>query len=148
MNLSTTAKAPDALSPTFAANVGPDEKQVFSGPLQVDVVSSSSSDEPQSFEIVINFQVPFLYNPAKGNLLVDIRNAQGGTQNPPLDQEIDASTAAHDAVSRAFNYGDANARIVGKIGGTDEVDTLGLVTQFGTTTHPATTSSLSPHPSR
>lgn len=137
VNLSTTTKTPDALSNSFADNVGSDNLQVFSGPLEVVANNSQSSARPNSFDIVIKLTTPFLYDPSKGNLLLDIRNTQGGTQTPPLDQEIDATSAESDSVSRVYNYGDSAASSAGSTGGRRENDTVGLVTRFGTTTNPA-----------
>jgi hypothetical protein len=146
VNLSTTSRTPDNLSSVFSENVGTDDTQVFSGPLQVSSTGLHSPDGPENFEIVITFSQPFLYDPSKGNLLLDIRNAQGGTETPPLDQELDASSAAGDGVSRVYNYGDAAAPAAGKTGGADENDSLGLVTQFGTSANPAPSPTPSPTP--
>ncbi len=146
VSLSTTAKAPDGLSSIFADNAGADNTQVFSGPLTVAVNNSSTPGAVNSFDIVITFTTPFLYDPSRGNLLVDIRNLQGGTEVPPLDQEIDATNALGDSVSRVYNYGDANATAAGQTGSTPEKDTVGLVTQFGTTAVPAPSPSPTPVP--
>ncbi len=127
VNLSTTSKMPDALSSTFAQNVGTDDTQVFSGPVPTNVTFSG---DPTNFEIVINFLAPFYYDPAKGNLLLDIRNLQGGTEVPPNDQEMDASIANGDSISRVYNYGNATAAAAGQSGNVDEKDTYGLVTKF------------------
>ncbi len=139
VNLSTTNRSPDNLNTTFAANVGADDAQVFSGPLSIVVTDSGPQDGPTNFDVVINFSTPFHYDPSQGNLLVDIRNLQGGTQTPPLDQQLDATSTTGDAVSRVFNYGDANATSAGQTGGVDELDTIGLVAQFGTNTSPGVT---------
>ena len=146
VRLSTTQKNPDGLSSTFADNVGPDDAQVFSGPLAVSVNNSSSASAVNTFDIVIQFTTPFLYNPANGNLLVEIRNLQGGFEAPPLDQEMDATGASGDSVSRVFNYGDANAAATGQSGSTAENDTVGLVTEFGTAANGAPSPSPTPVP--
>lgn len=127
VNLSTTNKTPDGLSSTFASNVGPDDTQVFSGAFQAAVTLNG---DPANFEIVINFTTPFFYDPAKGNLLLDVRNLQGSTEVPPNDQEIDGSSASDDSTSRVYNYGNVSATIAGQTGGIDEKDSYGLVTRF------------------
>jgi hypothetical protein len=127
VNLSTTGKTPDGLSSTFADNVGANDTQVFSGPLQTTVTFSG---DPSNFEVVVNFTTPFFYDPGKGNLLVDIRNSQGGLEIPPNDQELDGTSAAGDSVSRVYNIGDATAATAGQIGGVDEKDSYGLITRF------------------
>jgi acid phosphatase len=146
VRLSTTSKNPDALSSTFAGNIGADDTQVFSGPLTVAINNSASPSAVNTFDIVITFTTPFHYNPATGNLLVDIQNIQGGTEVPPLDQEIDATNAWGDPVSRVYNYGDASAVAAGQTGTTAENDTVGLVTQFGTTTNAVPSPSPTPKP--
>jgi hypothetical protein len=127
VNLSTTSKTPDGLSSTFANNVGADDTQVFSGPFQSAVTFTG---DPTNFEVVINFTTPFYYDPAKGNLLLDVHNTQGGTEVPPLDQELDGTSATGDSVSRVYNYGDVNAAAAGQTGSVDEKDSYGLITRF------------------
>jgi phosphatidylinositol-3-phosphatase len=127
VNLSTTQKSPDGLSSTFADNVGTDDTQVFSGPFQTAVTFTGG---PTNFEVVINFTTPFYYDPGKGNLLLDVRNLQGGAEVPPNDQELDGTNASGDSVSRVYNFGDATATAAGQTGGVDEKDSYGLITQF------------------
>jgi Dockerin type I domain len=127
VNLSTTSKAPDGLSSTFAGNVGADDTQVFSGPFQTAITFNG---DPGNFEVVVNFTTPFFYNPSKGNLLLDIRNTQGGVEVPPNDQELDGTSATGDSVSRVYNYGDVTAATAGQTGGADEKDTYGLIAKF------------------
>jgi phosphatidylinositol-3-phosphatase len=129
VNLSTTSKTPDGLSSTFAENVGSDDTQVFSGPFQTAVTFTG---DPTNFEVVINFTTPFYYDPTKGNLLLDVRNLQGGTEVPPNDQELDGTTASGDSVSRVYNFGDATTTAAGQTGGVDEKDSYGLITRFNT----------------
>ena len=131
VNLSTTSKAPDGLSSTFAENIGADDTQVFSGVLQTSVTFNG---DPTNFEIVINFTAPFYYDPANGNLLLEVRNLQGGTQVPPNDQEMDGSIASDDSISRVYNYGDASAATAGQSGNVEEKDTFGVVTKFNVVT--------------
>jgi acid phosphatase len=146
VRLSTTQKNPDGLSSTFADNAGVDDTQVFSGPLAVSVNNSASPTAVNTFDIVITFTTPFHYNPASGNLLIDIRNMEGGTEVPPLDQEMDATGATGDSVSRVYNYGDVNAAAAGESGTIAENDTVGLVTEFGTLTNAAPPPSPTPPP--
>ena len=60
------------MSSTFADNVGPDNTHVYSGPVsfsgQACAVNGTASC---SFDYVVNFSTPFLYNPASGRLLMD-----------------------------------------------------------------------------
>jgi hypothetical protein len=123
--LSTTALAPDALSATFANNIGADNKQVFSGSLTLSSTNGPGPGNTHVFDIVIHFDTPFLYDPAQGNLLLDVRNNSGADAFVGSDF-FDAVTAAGDPVSRVFGpEGDPNATV-------GALDTLGLIVQFGT----------------
>ena len=78
-NLSTTTQNPVALSPTLAENVGPDDKMVFQGPLSISSQFVGPAGGPKAFDIIVPLSQPFLYDPARGNLVVDIRNFSGST---------------------------------------------------------------------
>ena len=131
INLSTTSKAPDALSSTFATNVGADDTVVFpAASVQFSTSVASPADGPQAFDLVITFPTPFHYDPSKGNLLVDIRNASGATHDPPNDQEIDAVSTGGDSISRVYNLGDVNAATAGTTGSGFQMDTFGAVIHF------------------
>ena len=117
INLSTTAKAADQLSPRFSENIGADETIVYSlGPL---ALSSSDTDlgNAYAFDIVITLTQPFTYDPANGNLLLDVQNFSGSYATP-----LDAQKSPTDGVSRVYAT-DVNAA-------TGTADTLGLTTQF------------------
>lgn len=77
INLSTTTRNPESLSSTFANNVGPDNTVVFNGPLTLSSAFTGPAGGPKDFDIVIPLTTPFLYNPAAGNLLVEVRNSSG-----------------------------------------------------------------------
>jgi hypothetical protein len=82
INMSTTTAAPRELSQRFADNVGSDDFEVFSGRLKLETHASPTA--PFLPEIEIHFESPFLYDPAAGNLLLDIRRlspARLGSQN-------------------------------------------------------------------
>src|SRR5258706_965280 len=113
INLSTTAKAPDGLASTFASNVGADDTIVFVGSLSL---SSTATGRPAGFDILIPLATPFFYDPAAGNLLLDVLNRDGGTSSP-----LDAVLASGDSVSRQYNP------ITFTTGSTDSA---GLVTKF------------------
>ena len=65
LGLSTTAVGPNNISTNFAANRGADFAQVFSGPLTATITRSDQ------FDLIIDI-TPFTYNPANGNLLLDV----------------------------------------------------------------------------
>lgn len=64
LHLSTTTAAVGALSPNEASNIGSNNTTVFSGPLPPLDTSGRS--------FTINFSAPFEYDPADGNLLLDV----------------------------------------------------------------------------
>jgi hypothetical protein len=118
IDLSTTAAAVDGLSSTFAANVGSNDTVVFSGPLTLSSSDTGPAGGPKTFDIVIVLQTPFLYDPALGNLLLDVRNFGGG-----FTTSFDAQSTIGDSVSRVFS-------LTGASSPTGNTDTLGLITSF------------------
>jgi hypothetical protein len=98
INLSTTAKGPDTLSTTFASNVGLDDTTVFSGALVLSSGYTGPAGGPKDFDIVITLAIPFRYDPASGNLLLDVRNFSGG-----YTTQFDANSASGGPVGRAFS---------------------------------------------
>jgi hypothetical protein len=121
VDLSTTTFPVDGLSSSFAQNVGGDNTTVFSGPLSLS--SAFTGAGPKDFDIVINLTTPFFYQPALGNLLLDVRNFSLGRTTI-----FDAHTEVGDAVSRVQTR-DVDALFGG-------ADTLGLVTRFRTSSAP------------
>jgi hypothetical protein len=115
VTLSTTPKAPDALSVVFADNFGSDATVVYSGPI---AFTSTTTTFPRAFDVVIVLQTPFSYNAVVGNLLMEIRvfSASGA-------QSLDAAFAT-DGVSRSYLLTSATGPAA------SGADTLGLVTQF------------------
>jgi hypothetical protein len=95
VNLSTTSKGPDGLSATFADNIGADDVVVFSG---IWTLSSNHTGDPKDFDVVLNLQTPFLYDPSVGNLLLDMRTLE----SPSTDFALDGLNIIGDSVSRVI----------------------------------------------
>ncbi len=118
----TTAAPVDGLSATFASNCTASDTIVYGGltgaPLTLSSSFTGPAGGPKAFDIVILLTTPFLYNPASGNLLLDVRNFGGGTTT-----QFDAQFTGGDSVSRVFNLTGATAT-------TGSPDTTGLVTRF------------------
>jgi hypothetical protein len=93
-NLSTTTRAAESLSPAFAANVGANDTVVFSGPLTISSQFIGPPNGPKNFDIIVPLTTPFAYNPAAGNLLVDIRNSSGSTTASRLSGQNSTSDGA------------------------------------------------------
>jgi hypothetical protein len=128
VNLSTTSRSVDGLSTIFRENVGANDTVIVPrGPFTIGV------SDVVSFSAIIFLPEPFYYDPAQGNLLLDIRNFGGGRTSwgvPPFMglAYVDASNVTEDSVSSVF------ANSVGADSGT--TSTLGLVTQFQITPVP------------
>ena len=118
ITLSSSTVAPDGLSATFAANVGPDVATVFSGNLTLS--SASSSAVPRPFNLVVPLTAPFAFDGSSGaNLLLDVTIP---TCTNTTQFDLESST---DSVSRAFSsFSGAGSPTA------DVRDSLGLVTQF------------------
>ena len=128
IQLSTTSKPADGLSLTFNDNVGSDVTTVFSGGLSLSSAGTGPLGGPKDFDIVITFATPFSYNPAAGNLLLDVRNFGGfaGSIRP-----FDAQNTFGDSTSRLQS---ACNVLTGACNGVNDAtggpSTTGFVTRF------------------
>ena len=121
---STTATAPDALSNTFAINVGANDTVVRSGALTISSAFTGPVGGPKDFDIIIPLTTSFTYNPAAGNLLLDVRNFGAG-----LTTVFDIVNTPSDSVSRVFT--NATGNVNSTTGdATTSPDSGGLVAQF------------------
>jgi hypothetical protein len=116
IRLATTTTPPDGLSSVFANNVGADDAIVFAGALTLSSSFAGPVGGPKAFDVVIPLQTPFVYNPARGNLLLDMRVFSGVTTSA-----LDAHESV-DATSRVYIPDSDSA--------TGDLDTIGLVTRF------------------
>ena len=98
--LSTTDRPVDGLGTTFADNVGADEAVVHGGELPIFSMVDTTGGRPRELNIAINLQTPFLYDPARGNLLLDITNPSLVATSP-----LDAQEVGGDGTSRVYAYG-------------------------------------------
>lgn len=118
VRLSTIGNGLDSLSPVFANNPGANETVVL-GPANqiVSGVFVPRVNAAQEWSVIINFATPFLYRPADGNLLLDIRMTGG----VGLGAQLDAWNRAGDSVSSVSGfYGDTSGAL----------STIGLATRF------------------
>src|SRR5205823_6352706 len=69
-NLSPSGITPSTLSSATPANRGSDFLVVASGPITV--TTTPGQGLPRDFDFIIPLAVPFIYDPAAGNLLLDI----------------------------------------------------------------------------
>jgi hypothetical protein len=130
IDLSTISVGPDALSATFASNVGANDTIVYGGATGASLSLSSSftgpAGGPKDFDIIINLTTPFFYNPAAGNLLLDVRHFSGA-----FTTFFDAQSTIGDSVSRVFSNPFESVNVA-----VGETDSIGLITKFTTTAAP------------
>jgi hypothetical protein len=118
INLSTTQRTPDGLSSVFSENTGVDESVVFGPRPLTALVPYIEDGRPQPFAFFDIGIEPYFYDPAGGNLLMDIRfSSSFGGFNAP----IDTSNVTGDSISSVWGAFDATS-------GT--LTTEGLVTRF------------------
>jgi hypothetical protein len=120
--LSTTTNGPDALSATFADNLGPDILVVYSGSLTLSSLATPGPGDTRVFDISIELQTPFAYNPASGHLLLDVLNAS--PENNSINVFFDAEATTGDSISRLNGTEGQPGATTGSL------NTAGLVTQF------------------
>lgn len=116
--LSVSDATPDDMSLHFSDNLGTNTAIVYDGRLFLSSALTSSNSGPKDFDISIDLQEPFYYDPSQGSLVLDIQNYSSDTRFPSFDAEL----ATDDTVSRAFATSVVAPRGVR--------DSLGLVTQF------------------
>ena len=119
VSLSTTHAVPDGLSMTFANNLGANNTLVYSGPV---AFVTSGSPNPNPFSNIVVFTTPFLYNPAAGNLLLDISVPAGFSIFPVT---VDMVNIFGDSVSSLFSANGSPTTGVPPFGAS-----FGVVTQF------------------
>ena len=117
INLSTTLKSPDSLSPVFSQNVGSDDMIVF-GPSGNSFQASVSGED-----LEIDLGRSFKYNPAVGNLLIDIRIYDGSGSIDTPGPALKAFDSPNDEISRVWST-NVNASVA------DGMDTVGLTTSI------------------
>jgi len=129
IEFSTTSAGPGTLSSIFALNIGADHQVVYSGAFSI---SSSSPlvGLTRPFDITINLSTPFEYDPAAGNLLMDVRR-WSPTPDTAIVHSLDAQSSLADSTSRV--YTDLSLGVDSPTGFTDSI---GLVTKFTATAVP------------
>jgi hypothetical protein len=142
--LSTTSATVDGLSEIFADNIGADETVVFSGALLLSSAFTGSATGPKDFDISINLQTPFLYDPSLGNLLLDVKNFSNNSEIPVFD----AQNVLGDSVSRRWIDNVNSPTALPGNNPNDFSNSIGLVTRFTSFTptsvpEPSTTLGLS-----
>ena len=105
---STTTRSVAGLSMTFADNLGADNTLVFNGTLNWTTGNLPGPGNTRQFDMVFPCTTPFLYDPAAGNLLLDMQLSGNGqsitldtVEGNPTAREI-ANTTSSNAVTADF----------------------------------------------
>lgn len=125
--LSTTPVHHGGLNAAFSNNTGPDATTVVSGPVTLFSTFTGPDTGPKDFDIVIPLSHPFTYDPARGNLLVDIQNFSGDPTSP-----VDAEYSTNGAASRVVSSSPISASGVAD----DDADVLQIVYSQAIITNP------------
>jgi PKD repeat protein len=98
-----------AASSTFAANLGPYVTTVHQGTVTVQPGSSSVAG-PQPWHIDIALATPFVYDPAAGDLVLDIQlDGSGWSGTAPLADHVSSTAAPAPLSTRVFSTAGATA---------------------------------------
>ncbi|MFN6468104.1 MAG: PEP-CTERM sorting domain-containing protein [Nostoc sp. SerVER01] len=111
INFSTTTKAVNALSSTFADNIGANNQSFFVGSLSGAITNGK-------FSITGN---NFLYDPSQGNLLLDI-SKDAGSFDFSVFLDSQNGSAPSGTISRVYSFDNSPSGITN--------DNYGLVTEF------------------
>ncbi len=76
---STTSRTVAGISTTFAENIGPSNTLVFDGTVNVTTENLPGPGDTRQFDYVFPFTTPFLYDPADGNLVLDLQIESSGS---------------------------------------------------------------------
>src|SRR6185369_6726468 len=76
---STTSRSVAELSTTFAENVGTNNTLVFDGTVNLTTGNLPGPGNTRKFDYVFPFTTPFLYDPAAGNLVLDLQIQANGS---------------------------------------------------------------------
>ena len=115
---STTRRSVDELSTTFAENLGTNNTLVFDGTVNVTTGNLPGPGNTRQFDYVVPFTTPFLYDPAAGNLVLDLQIVGNGSA-----LTFDTVLSVDPAIGRIFSFSSSTATT-----GTIWADNL--VTQF------------------
>jgi len=92
---STTSRSVAGLSTTFAENLGTNNTLVFDGTVNVTTRNLPGPGNTRQFDMVFPLTTPFLYDPAAGNLVLDLQFEASG---PPLTFDTVSRDPAIDRV--------------------------------------------------
>jgi hypothetical protein len=134
IRLATTAYDPESLNSIAALNPTGQSQVVWPrGSLTLSSGYLGPLRGPKEFDVVIKLALPFFYDPAQGNLLMEVRNYSGNVLDASFQNGVafdafdDSDGTSRDGTGRAF--GDI---LFGNLPTFVNVQRLGLATQFAT----------------
>ena len=101
---STTRRSVDELSTTFAENLGTNNTLVFDGTVNVTTGNLPGPGNTRQFDYVVPFTTPFLYDPAAGNLVLDLQIVGNGSA-----LTFDTVLSVDPAIGRIFSFSSSTA---------------------------------------
>jgi len=100
---STTSRSVAGLSTTFAQNLGTNNTLVFDGTVNLTTGNLPAPGNTRQFDYVFPFTTPFLYDPAAGNLVLDLQIEASGSA-------VTFDTVSGDpAIGKVFSFGSSTA---------------------------------------
>jgi hypothetical protein len=103
---STTSRSVAGMSTAFSQNIGTNNTLVFEGTLTQATENLPGPGNTRQFDIVWPFATPFLYDPAAGNLLLDLQISSGS--GAPLRWD-NLGTADHPTTRLLSDFSSATA---------------------------------------
>ncbi|MEY4673537.1 MAG: hypothetical protein RL148_1321, partial [Planctomycetota bacterium] len=107
VSLSTAAVDHLAVTNSFAGNRGVDFAQVYQGPVTVQPIATGTT--PNAFYVDIVFTTPFRYDPAAGDLMVEITHDGTITGGTSASVDLATTTTAPNLCSRVWSITSATA---------------------------------------
>jgi len=101
---STTSRSVAGLSRTFAENLGTNNTLVFDGTVNLTTGNLPGPGNTRQFDYVFPFTTPFLYDPAAGNLVLDLQIEASGSA-----VTFDTVLLGDPAIRRVFSFGSSTA---------------------------------------
>jgi hypothetical protein len=97
----STSRSVTGISTTFAANLGTNNTLVFDGTVTVTTGNLPGPGNTRQFDYVVPFTTPFLYDPAAGNLVLDLQIVGNGSAltfdtvsgNPAIARVFDGNSS-------------------------------------------------------
>jgi len=101
---STTSRSVAGISTTFSQNIGTNNTLVFDGTVNVTTGNLPGPGNTRQFDYVFPFTTPFLYDPAAGNLVLDLQIVADGSA-----VTFDTVLSGDSAIGRVFSSGSSTA---------------------------------------